>query len=222
MCVFTVGVVQSDTGVKIITVNGVQCGSLITYLLTTITENTTFLLRHSYGQLFLHNMMNDASHMLAIITIWSLPSLLLHFFNVVDLISTSMSHSVCHTCDVNPGIVPSSLSLFALLRLLHSTECDFKHHETIQVPDHRVLVVNISLTAAVVTNSQSTLVLVLTLSATHRSVAEQPLNTVLKTKKKTQFQVLPKKVLSQNTLFSTFFDIKTTVYFSADTWSVAY
>lgn len=69
MCVFTVGVVQSDTGVKIITVNGVQCGSLITYLLTTITENTTFLLRHSYGQLFLHNMMNDASHILAIITI---------------------------------------------------------------------------------------------------------------------------------------------------------
>lgn len=28
------------------------------------------------------------------------------------------------------------------------TECDFEHHETSQVPDHRVLVVNFSLTAA--------------------------------------------------------------------------
>lgn len=110
-----------------------------------------------------------------------------------------MSHNVCHTLNVNPGIVPSSLSLFALSRLLHSTECDFKHHNIIQVPDHHVLAV--SLTAAVFTNSQSVLVLVLTQSATHCSVAEQPFKHSLKT----QFQVLIKKCYHKTCCLVPFF-----------------
>lgn len=114
VCVFTVGGLITDTGVKVITL---LLFIILTYLLLTLSQLTLLFLLVTVMFSCFCTMMNEAAHMIII----TFDHYLVSFFtiNIVDI----LSHFHAFTLAKSVHIWSSRLD-FKASHCLHSTECD--------------------------------------------------------------------------------------------------